>query len=152
MNVIKCTIRYPDEITEAFFLLSVFLRFKLPVNRMDSELSRWKSTIPNSFYPYLSFPWKSIPIASSMFLLLTKSITWFFHYCCSLPLLLLLSTGKSSSALPSSILRRCPYHFSCLLWILSKTDYSACIWFLMVLCEIFCNMDTLTDLLKIAYF
>ena len=37
------------------------------------------------------------------------------------------SAGKSSSARLSSILRSCPYHLNCLLWILSKMDCSACI-------------------------
>ena len=31
----------------------------------------------------------SSPMSSSMFLFLMRSITWFFHDCCGLPLLLL---------------------------------------------------------------
>ena len=38
-----------------------------------------------------------------------------------------------------SILRSCPYHFNCLLWILSKIDCSACILFLIAVFGIFCN-------------
>ena len=45
-------------------------------------------------------------------------------------------------------LRKSPYHLNCLLWILSKIDCSACILLLMVVVGIFCNMDSLADLLK----
>ena len=36
----------------------------------------------------------SSAISSSMFLLLLKSVTWFSHYCCGLPLLLLPCGGR----------------------------------------------------------
>ena len=41
----------------------------------------------------------------------------------------------------SSILRRCSYNFSCLLWILSKIDCSTCILLLMVVFE--CQLECL---------
>ena len=93
----------------------------------------------------------SIPkaISSCMFLILMKSVTWFSHDCCGLPLLLL-SCGVSWYVFPgqrlSSILRRCPCHFNCLLLIVSKIDCSACTLLLMVVFGIFCNLDTLGDL------
>ena len=40
----------------------------------------------------------SSDITSSIFLVLTKSVIWFFHDCCGLPLLLLWVSGSKSSS------------------------------------------------------
>ena len=83
----------------------------------------------------------SSAVFSSMFLFLT----WYFHDCCGL-FLLLLQCGVHRwiffGVRLSSILRKFPYHFICLIWILSKIDCSACILLLTVVFEIFCNLDT----------
>ena len=88
-------------------------------------------------------------LSSSMFLLLMKAVTWFFNYCCDIPLLLL-PFGvhwQNIGQRLSSILRKCPYHFNQLLWIMFKIYCSACILLLIVLFETFCNLDTLACLI-----
>ena len=46
---------------------------------------------------------------------------------------------RSSSS--PSILRRCTYHYNCLLWILSKIDCSSCILLLMMVFEYFLQSE-----------
>ena len=56
-------------------------------------------------------------LSYSMFMLLMKSVTWFFHDCCTFLFFSyrVVSTGKSSANdWLSPILRRCPSYFSCL--------------------------------------
>ena len=69
-----------------------------------------------------------------------KPVTWFFHDCNGFRLLLLpcgIHWQIFFSQWLSSIVRRCPYNFNCLLWIQSKTYRSAWILLLMVDFDIF---------------
>ena len=84
----------------------------------------------------------SSAISSSMFWLLMKSPS----PCSSMIVAVLLFSYHAMFTSKSSlvILRWCPYHFNCLLWILFKIDCSACILFLMAVLGIFCNLNTLS--------